>query len=58
MLYGPCGVDNPQAKCMVNEQCSKCFPKDYRERIDLAEDSYPLYTRSDNVLSIDSECPQ
>ena len=33
MLHGLCGVDNPQAKCIVNGKCSKCFPKEYRERI-------------------------
>jgi len=38
------------SKCMVNGQCSKHFPKDYRERIDWAEDSYPLYARLDNSL--------
>jgi len=48
MLHGPCGVDNPQAKCMVNEKYSKCFPKEYRERTDWAKDSYPLYARPDN----------
>jgi len=31
MLYGPCGVDNSQAKCMVNGKYSKHFPKKYRE---------------------------
>ena len=50
MLYSPCSADNPQAKCMVNRQCSKCFSKDYRERIDWAEDSYLLYTRPNNGL--------
>ena len=50
MLHGPCGVDNSQAKCMVNRKCSKCFPKEYRERTDWAEDSYPLYARPDNGL--------
>ena len=34
MLYGLYGVNNPQAKCMVNGQYSKCFPKDYKERTD------------------------
>jgi len=50
MLHGPCGVDNPQAKCMVNGKCSKHFPKEYRERTDWAENSYPLYARPDNGL--------
>jgi len=50
MLHGPCGVDNPQAKYMVNRKCSKHFPKEYRERTDWAKDSYPLYARPDNGL--------
>jgi len=35
---------------MVNGKCSKHFPKEYRERIDWAEDSYPLYARPNNGL--------
>jgi len=50
MLYGPSGVDNPQAKCIVNGKCSKCFSKEYRERTDWTKDSYPLYARPDNSL--------
>ena len=50
LLYGPYGVDNPQAKCMVNGKYSKHFPKEYRGRTDWAEDSYPLYARPDNSL--------
>ena len=36
--------------CIVNEKCSKRFPKEYRERTDWAEDSYLLYARPDNGL--------
>jgi len=50
MLYGSYGIDNPQAKCMVNRKCSKHFPKDFRERTNWAEDSYLLYARPDNSL--------
>jgi len=50
MLHGPCGVDNPQAKYMVNRKYSKHFPKEYKERTDWAENSYPLYARPDNNL--------
>jgi len=34
MLHGLCSVDNLQAKCIVNKQYSKHFPKDYRNRLD------------------------
>ena len=50
MLHGPCGIDNPQAKCMVNGKCSKHFSEEYRERTDWAENSYPLYARPNNGL--------
>ena len=53
MLHGPCGVDNSQAKYIVNGKYSKCFPKEYRERIDWAENSYPLYARPDNGLVVE-----
>jgi len=48
--HDTCSANNPQAKCMVNGKCSKHFPKEYRERIDWAEDSYPLYARPNNGL--------
>ena len=50
MLHGLCKANNPQAKCMVNGKCSKHFSKEYRERTDWAEDSYPLYAGLDNGL--------
>ena len=50
ILHGPCNADNLQAKCMVNGWCSKHFSKDYRERTNWAEDSYPLHVRPDNGL--------
>jgi len=50
MLHGLYGVDNPQAKYIVNGQCSKCFPKDYRERTNWVENSYLLYARPNNSL--------
>jgi len=50
MLHGPCEANNSQAKCMVNGKCSKYFPKEYKERTDWAENSYPLYARPNNGL--------
>jgi len=50
MLHDPCWANNPQAKYMVNGKYSKHFPKEYRERTDWAENSYPLYAGLDNGL--------
>ena len=50
MLHSLCDVGNPQARCMVNGKCSKCSPKEYRERTDWAKDSYLLYARPNNGL--------
>ena len=50
ILHGPCSANNPQAKCIVNSQCSKCFSKNYREITDQTKDSYPLYAGPDNGL--------
>jgi len=50
MLHSPCGVDNPQAKCIINGKYNQHFSKKYRERTDWAKNSYLLYTRPDNGL--------
>jgi len=49
-LHGLYSADNPQAKCIVNGKYSKYFPKNFRERTDWAEESYPLYARPNNGL--------
>jgi len=35
---------------MVNEKCSKHFPKEYKEETDWAKNSYLLYARPNNGL--------
>ena len=48
MIHSPCGIDNPNAVCMVNGQCQKNFPKQFREETDANIDGYPAYRRRNN----------
>ncbi|KAK9068593.1 hypothetical protein SSX86_012708 [Deinandra increscens subsp. villosa] len=48
MIHGPCGAHNMKSPCMVNKQCSKKFPKKFRERTSTDEDGFPLYRRRRN----------
>jgi hypothetical protein len=48
MLHGPCGVVNPNAPCMVDNQCSKNYPKEFLNETTYGNDSFPLYRRRNN----------
>ena len=56
MLHGPCGMDNPQAPCMVSKYpgaipyCSKRFPRAFQVETTIQADGYPLYRRRDNGI--------
>jgi hypothetical protein len=45
MVHSPCGDQNPRASCMVNNKCSKGFPKSFREETMVTEDSYACTRR-------------
>ena len=48
MVHGPCGVNKPNAKCMVSGRCSKRYPKEFRETTLFGDDGYPQYARPNN----------
>jgi len=52
MVHGPCGLLNKHAPCMLDDKCTKDYPKEFRETTALATDGYPLYKRSDNGRTI------
>ncbi len=53
MIHSPCGVHNPNSPCMKDGICSKGFPKAFRERTSLNEDSYARTRRRDTGRSYD-----
>jgi hypothetical protein len=40
MIHGPCGAKNKKAPYMVNDVCSKEFPKPFNEHTSITDDSY------------------
>ena len=48
MVHGPCGPDNPTGVCMVDNKCSKGFPKPFSEATTMDHSGYPKYFRPDN----------
>ena len=48
MVHGPCGDLNPNSPCMENGQCTKKFPKPFKDQTTISEDSYASYRRHED----------
>ncbi|XP_053596138.1 uncharacterized protein LOC128668015 [Microplitis demolitor] len=46
LLHGPCGD-----WCIVNEKCSKNFPKEFRNETTMDDNVYPYYRRKDKGIT-------
>ncbi|XP_031091157.1 uncharacterized protein LOC115996159 [Ipomoea triloba] len=52
MVHGPCGHAKRNSPCMVNNKCSKHFPKKFINESQFDQDGYPLYRRRDDSRTI------
>ena len=43
MTHGLCGVVNPFSPCMINNKCTKYFPKMFNETTMVDADDFPVY---------------
>ncbi|XP_019171108.1 PREDICTED: uncharacterized protein LOC109166675 [Ipomoea nil] len=51
MVHGSCGHTKRNSPCMVNDKCSKHFPKRFIDSSQFDQDGYPLYhRRNDNRM--------
>ncbi|CAI5722376.1 unnamed protein product [Peronospora effusa] len=47
-VHGPCGIDKPNAPCMVEGKCSKRYPRVFATETSADHDGYSIYRRRDN----------
>ncbi|XP_071718552.1 ATP-dependent DNA helicase RRM3-like [Rutidosis leptorrhynchoides] len=52
MLHGPCGRKHKDSPCMIDNQCSKHFPKPYYAETTIDEDGYANYSRRNNGVNV------
>ena len=48
MVHGPCGSINSGAGCMIENKCTKHFPKKFCLQTIVDEDGFPIYRRRNN----------
>ncbi|KAK4592722.1 hypothetical protein RGQ29_017025 [Quercus rubra] len=48
MVHGPCGSINSRAGCMIENKCTKHFPKKFCSQTTIDEDGFPIYKRRSN----------
>ncbi|KAL7602055.1 hypothetical protein Lser_V15G21000 [Lactuca serriola] len=48
MIHGPCGAQNMNCPCMVDNKCSKNFPKQFCNHSSVDQNGFPLYRRRDD----------
>ncbi|XP_074297506.1 uncharacterized protein LOC141628239 [Silene latifolia] len=52
MVHGSCGDANRSCPCMVNNTCSKKYPKSFNKGTTLDQNGYPVYRRRENKRTI------
>ncbi|CAH1421996.1 unnamed protein product [Lactuca virosa] len=45
MIHGPYGAQNVNCPCMVDNKCSKNFPKNFSKHTSIDKDGFPIYRR-------------
>ncbi|XP_035845145.1 uncharacterized protein LOC118491455 [Helianthus annuus] len=48
MIHGPCGAANLSCPCMVDNKCSKRFPKKFSDHTIIDSSGFPVYRRQDS----------
>ena len=52
MLHGPCGTARPTSPCMMDNKCSKRYPKGFTDETLPEVDGYPVYRRSNDGVTV------
>ncbi|XP_076907478.1 uncharacterized protein LOC143563946 [Bidens hawaiensis] len=53
MMHGPCAHYNKPCLCVIDNKCSKNFPKKFQDETSIDIDGFPLYRRRDSGVVVE-----
>ncbi|XP_062075050.1 uncharacterized protein LOC133779064 [Humulus lupulus] len=55
MIHGPCGKLNSNSPCMMQDRCTKHFPKKFNDQTTIDTDGFPVYKRRNTGIHVEKK---
>ncbi|XP_062106743.1 uncharacterized protein LOC133818070 [Humulus lupulus] len=55
MIHGPCGKLNSNSPCMMQDRCTKHFPKKFNDQTTIGTDGFPVYKRRNTGIHVEKK---
>ncbi|XP_062080881.1 uncharacterized protein LOC133785677 [Humulus lupulus] len=55
MIHGPCGKLNSNSPCMMQDRCTKHFPKKFNDQTTIDTDGFPIYKRRNTGIHVEKK---
>ncbi|XP_062075588.1 uncharacterized protein LOC133779672 [Humulus lupulus] len=55
MIHGPCGKLNSNSPCMMQDRCTKHFPKKFNDQTTIDTDGFPVYKRRNIGIHVEKK---
>ncbi|XP_062075099.1 uncharacterized protein LOC133779118 [Humulus lupulus] len=55
MIHGPCGKLNSNSPCMMQDRCTKHFPKNFNDQTTIDTDGFPVYKRRNVGIHVEKK---
>ncbi|KAH9691884.1 ATP-dependent DNA helicase [Citrus sinensis] len=55
MIHGPCGKHNSHSPCMMQDKCTKHFPKKFNDQTTVDTNGFPVYKRRNTGIHVEKK---